>query len=415
MKRSLLIILIASLFCFLLEAQDYSPFSLGHEWIYTIYEADTIAGTDTMRCEEVAVIGDTVLFLVYDYINYDDDRPDEDPELNIFFDGLNDPNEVYLKSIIPLLYLKHTYVDGEVYGNIIFITTVSYLGDYELPSGETFSGCFYLKFSLGDSTGFVVAPDVGIIAGFEDGALVRALKQTNVPPVGYQTMDLCEGDSAMLFDRYVSQEGEYRDTIPGSMGDSIVVTTVTLLPLSGSSQEVEICEGESYFAGGAEQTQPGVYYDTLVSMTGCDSIVETTLTVNQPTGSTVDVTICEGESYMAGGALQTESGTYFDTLENSAGCDSIVTTNLTVETCPTSVPRKGKDNGVHLYPNPTEGVIFIDSETLSWFEVYNLMGKRIFRSEEKSFNFERFPEGAYYLKCFDQEGRVTVLKVIYQR
>ena len=47
--------------------------------------------------------------------------------------------------------------------------------------------------------------------------------------------------------------------------------------------------------------------------------------------SAEDVTICEGESHFAGGAEQTESGVYFDTFKNSAGCDSTVTTNLTVE------------------------------------------------------------------------------------
>ena len=118
---------------------------------------------------------------------------------------------------------------------------------------------------------------------------------------------------------------------------------------------------------------------------------------------------------MAGGAEQTETGVYTDILFNAAGCDSTVTTNLTVENCPTSLPGKGSDNSIRLYPNPTQGIIFIEAESLSSVEVYNLMGERIFRSEQRRFDFSSYPEGAYYLKCFDREGQVTVLKVIYQR
>jgi hypothetical protein len=415
MKKGILISVFASLFCLLMEAQDYSPFSLGHEWVFDIYEADTIAGTDTMRCEQVIVSGDTVFYFVYDYVNYDDDRPDGDPVVNIFYDGVGDKNNVYVRTIIDLLYFKHTYTDGGTYYSFLYSVTPHYMEEYQLPSGETYPDCFWLEFSNGDSSGYVVAPDIGAIAAMENGVMIRALKLTNVPPVTHQTLNFCEGDSALLHDRYVSEEGEYRDTLGGSAGDSIVVTTVSLFPATGSSLEVDICEGESFMAGGAEQTTSGVYYDTLVNMFGCDSIITTTLTVNQPTGSTHNVTICEGESYMVGGALQTETGVYYDTLVNAAGCDSVVTTNLTVEECPTSLPGKGSGRSIRLYPNPTQGVIFIDAESLASFEVFNLMGKRIFRSEERSFDFSSFPEGAYYLKCFDKEGNVTVLKVIYQR
>jgi len=415
MKRVFLIPVFAFLLCFHLEAQDYSPFSLNHQWIFDLYEADTIAGTDTMRCEQVTVSGDTVFYFVYDYINYNDDRPDKDPELNIFYDGVGDLNNVYVRSFIDLLYFRHSYTDGDTYSNLLFSITPHFIGDYQLPSGETYPECFWLELSTADSSGFVVAPDMGAIAAIEGGMMVRALKESNLPPVVNQTLNFCEGDSTMLHERYVTDEGIYRDTLSGTMGDSIVVTTVTLLPVTGSFLEVEICDGESYFAGGAEQTEPGVYYDTLVNATGCDSIIATTLAVAQTTGSTKDVTICEGESYLAGGTEQTESGVYHDTFVNAAGCDSIVTTNLTVEVCPTSVPGRGSEKTVRLYPNPTQGIIFIEAESLSYFEVFNLMGERIFQSDQRRFDFSSSPEGAYYLKCFDQKGHVTVLKVIYQR
>jgi hypothetical protein len=49
-----------------------------------------------------------------------------------------------------------------------------------------------------------------------------------------------------------------------------------------------------------------------------------------PTGLSTGPTICQGQSYFAQGANQTTSGTYYDTLVNSCGQDSVITTTLTV-------------------------------------------------------------------------------------
>lgn len=46
--------------------------------------------------------------------------------------------------------------------------------------------------------------------------------------------------------------------------------------------------------------------------------------------TTIDTTICAGASYNVGSSSYTETGSYSDTLQLFAGCDSIVFTNLTV-------------------------------------------------------------------------------------
>jgi hypothetical protein len=402
-------------------AQDYSPFSLDHEWIFDMYENGSIVGTDTMRCEEVIISGDTMFYQVYDYKHYTDGRPQVDPELDIFYDGVADLNNVYTRAslsadlYIDLLYFKHVYTHLESYTNLFFTCTPYYFGDYELPSGKEFGDCFWLHYSLSDSTGFMVAPDLGIIAAFEDGLMVRALQGSNLPPVTHEVLGLCEGDSVMLHGRYVSEEGVYRDTLSAGNGDSIVSTTVTVWPLTESMVDAAICEGDSYFAGGAEQTAGGVYYDTLQSADGCDSIIVTNLEILPVTGSTVNMTICEGESYFAGGAEQTEAGTYYDTFQNAAGCDSVVTTNLTVEICPTAVPGKAGGAPLRVYPNPTSGLLYIESGRLERIEIFNILGKLVHESGNRSFDFSGLPEGYYYLKCYETDQSVTVRKVIYQR
>jgi len=71
----------------------------------------------------------------------------------------------------------------------------------------------------------------------------------------------------------------------------------------------------------------------LTNAAGCDSIITLNLTVNQPSASTISQTICAPNSYTFDGQTLTTSGTYMDTLTNASGCDSIVTLNLTVRSC----------------------------------------------------------------------------------
>ena len=112
--------------------------------------------------------------------------------------------------------------------------------------------------------------------------------------------------------------------------DSIVATTLTVLPISSTTVAIELCEGETYLAGGMAQTASGVYQDTLISVNGCDSILTTTLTFQSEFLNTSVAEICEGESILLGGILQTTSGVYIDSLTSINGCDSILTTTLTV-------------------------------------------------------------------------------------
>ena len=74
-------------------------------------------------------------------------------------------------------------------------------------------------------------------------------------------------------------------------------------------------------------TQTTTYYVTANNgITTCeDSLTVTVL----PTSSLVlDRTVCD--SMFFGGTNLTLSGTYYDTIPNAVGCDSVVTLNLTI-------------------------------------------------------------------------------------
>jgi gliding motility-associated-like protein len=149
------------------------------------------------------------------------------------------------------------------------------------------------------------------------------------PVYGVRNISICQGDSFFTGGSFQSQAGIYIDTIQSVAGcDSILTTTLSLIAPVLTDLSVSICEGDSFFVGGYFQTLPGIYRDTLSSNLGCDSIIATTLQLIFPLLSSVSINICEGDSLFVGGKFQTTAGIYLDTLQSSAGCDSIVTTDL---------------------------------------------------------------------------------------
>ena len=79
----------------------------------------------------------------------------------------------------------------------------------------------------------------------------------------------------------------------------------------------------------------GNYVDTLQNVAGCDSIVTLNLTINQSTTGTDILTACDTLTWIDGITYSASNNTATHTLTNAAGCDSVVTLNLTINTSPT--------------------------------------------------------------------------------
>jgi hypothetical protein len=86
----------------------------------------------------------------------------------------------------------------------------------------------------------------------------------------------------------------------------------------------------SYSFGGQTITTSGTYLDTIPNTAGCDSVITLNLTINQATASSKFDTICNGDSYSFGSQTISQSGTFNRTITNAAGCDSVITLHLFV-------------------------------------------------------------------------------------
>jgi len=141
---------------------------------------------------------------------------------------------------------------------------------------------------------------------------------------------ICQGDSVLVGGQYYNQTGTIMDTVPGSSCDSIITTNITVNNNSSFSQSPSICAGQSLTVGFSVYNTSGNYSDTFMNAVGCDSIVTTMLTVTSSVPTTPNISICTGQSYMFGGNNLTTSGSYTDTFSASNGCDSIVNLMLNV-------------------------------------------------------------------------------------
>ncbi len=136
---------------------------------------------------------------------------------------------------------------------------------------------------------------------------------------------------------YTSSNSTALDTLVNSVGcDSIVALNLTITQSTSGTDIVTACD--DYTWNGITYTSSNsTALDTLVNAAGCDSIVTLNLTINQSTSGTEIVTACDSYTWINGMTYYSDNNTAKDTLLNSAGCDSIVALNLTIETIDSTV------------------------------------------------------------------------------
>jgi gliding motility-associated-like protein len=151
------------------------------------------------------------------------------------------------------------------------------------------------------------------------------------------TASICEGENYAGH----TASGTYIDVYLSAAGcDSTRTLYLTVKPKTSAIIFSVLCEGENY----AGHIVSGTYVDVYTGSNGCDSTRTLHLTVNPRRYTTLNPEICQGEKYFAAGNWQTATGVYRDTLFTHLGCDSVITTRLTVHPLPT--PNLGEDRGL---------------------------------------------------------------------
>jgi hypothetical protein len=171
---------------------------------------------------------------------------------------------------------------------------------------------------------------------------------------------VCEGDTAILIasgmDSFIWMNGpstaQYSVspisnttyTVAGytSNGCNEIRTQLVLVnPVLTSTINATLCNGESYIFGQQTLTTSGIYTRQLQTTSGCDSIIYLNLNINPTFFTNNPQSICEGSFYSINGNIYTTPGIYKDTLISIFGCDSIINTLLSVNLIDTSIVVTG--------------------------------------------------------------------------
>jgi choice-of-anchor B domain-containing protein len=212
--------------------------------------------------------------------------------------------------------------------NTNIVENSNLLGEYQTAVVD--SGSYQMVYSaIGyENDTILIEMDNGVMIT-QDIVLCPPCSTFNI--VTNNNVQICWGISYDIGNSSYNNSGTYSDTLVNYFGcDSIVNTNLTVLPNSIFSQTISFCAGDSTLVGSNIYNQTGVFTDTLVSSNGCDSIVSTNLTVYPIYNTNQSIDICNGDVYAVGQNIYNSSGTYYDTLNGSLLCDSIVITQLNV-------------------------------------------------------------------------------------
>ena len=125
-------------------------------------------------------------------------------------------------------------------------------------------------------------------------------------------------------------EGLYQVRIDDGSNCQVTIPYLVEITEYAESLNVHICDGESYQLGNTLLTETGVYTDNLLTAEGCDSMVQIDLVVEQTSYINISEIICTGSVYELGNELYSTSGVYTANLLSTFGCDSIVQIALEV-------------------------------------------------------------------------------------
>jgi len=232
-----------------------------------------------------------------------------------------------------------------------------------LATGDTTNNAY--QWSNGDSSAAItIIPDsttaYTVTVTDTNGCSITDTAAAIVRPTYQTTVDtsLCENESYPFAGQIYTQPGTYYDTLTASNScDSVIITNITIdsLPSVDAGENDTICPGDtgvlnasgdvsinSYTWSNGDSNPDLVvspdsttqYALTVTDTNGCSAVDTAKVVVQTDFATTVDTSICEGDVYPFDGQVYTQPGTYHDTLIAFNGCDSVIVTNLSIDSLP---------------------------------------------------------------------------------
>ena len=160
----------------------------------------------------------------------------------------------------------------------------------------------------------------------------------NSPTTGTDIQTACNSYTWIDGVTYTSSNNSATYTLTNAAGcDSVVTLNLTInSPTTGTDIQTA-CNSYTWIDGVTYTSSNNSATYTLTNAAGCDSVVTLNLTINSPTTGTDIQTACNSYTWIDGVTYTSSNNSATYTLTNAAGCDSVVTLNLTIESIDDSV------------------------------------------------------------------------------
>src|ERR1019366_537331 len=206
----------------------------------------------------------------------------------------------------------------------------------------------------------VKRPCVSVTSTFNTGTDVESACDTYTWPLNGQT--------------YTSSNSTATHTLTNAAGCDSVVTLNLTIRHSNTGTDVEsACDtytwplnGQTYTSSNSTATH------TLTNAAGCDSVVTLNLTIRHSNTGTDVESACDTYTWPLNGQTYTSSNsTATHTLTNAAGCDSVVTLNLTIRHSNTGTDV---ESACDTYTWPLNGQTYTSSNSTATHTLTNAAG-----------------------------------------
>ena len=146
---------------------------------------------------------------------------------------------------------------------------------------------------------------------------------------GVDVQTACDSYTWINGETYTASNNEATFTLTNAAGCDSVVTLNLTINNSNTGVDVQTaCDSYTWIDGIEYTANNNEATFTLTNAAGCDSVVTLNLTINNSVSETLDITAMD--SYTFNGIVFTEDTTYVYTGTTVNGCDSIVTLHLTI-------------------------------------------------------------------------------------
>ena len=160
---------------------------------------------------------------------------------------------------------------------------------------------------------------------------IRVYQQDSTSNSSIDTQSSCDSLSWIDGITYTSNNNTATYTLQSSAGcDSVVTLNLTVSQSSIGTDVISACDSLNWIDGFTYSSSNNSATYNLTNSAGCDSLVTLNLTVNQSSTGTDVITVCDSITWIDGITYSSNNNSATYTLQNSLNCDSLVNLDLTI-------------------------------------------------------------------------------------